>query len=907
MSASDGAIVSLTKIVDNGPASSRYNLVIVAEGYRDTELTQFEQDARDLVDRLFATAPFSEFEMRCRMNVYRLNVRSTDSGGDNPSSGSCGGDGSTARTYFDATFCAGGLPRLLGIDYGLAETTLNAQLPEWDSAVVIVNSTIYGGSGGARIAVTSKNGDWRNIAIHELGHSAFNLADEYEYWSGCGLDTDRNNHPATEPGEANVTIDSNRATNKWRDLVAATTAMPTTSNADCTMCDPQANPVPAGTIGTFEGAHYYHCGAFRPAFDCMMRNYAAFCAVCRRRIREVITAAAGPVTIAVTLATPTINFNDVPAGSTTVRAAVFDINLCASLRFEIISGPTVTSGPPGTNFGTPLGLSFTSTSPPNPRQAQVWISYTGTNNGDNATGTVTVRCVEMNQTFVIPITANTVNALTVASVMVLDQSGSMDWASGIPGQQRIDVLKTAAPIFVRLMRNNDGVGTVRFDHNAYPGVPVQPAGIPDFGAGRVAAVSAIATHATNPAGGTSIGDGVALANSTLTPVTGFDRKAIVVFTDGDETAAQYITDVASLINDRVYAIGLGTADQLRPLALSRLVNNTGGYLMLTGALGPSDIFRLQKYFLQVLAGVTNASIVVDPDGAALPGVVHRIPFLLTETDINVDVILLSPAPWAFKFMLEAPDGSLIDQGMIPGIPDAVFSTGDQMHFYRMNLPVPVGRGGREGIWHAVLSVNADDYKEYLSTLRKNQRALRTAAHGVPYSVSAHTQSDLHLRGSVLQDSMEPGATLTIRAVLTEYGLPVERRASVQATLERPDGTRTLLLLSEIEAGVFETTTAATLAGIYRIQLRATGLTLRGNPFTREQSLTAAVWRGGNGTPPSGGDDPREHDRQLCNLLACLLNSGSVVDYLKRNGIDPGEIAKCIDVFCQSRTQERPDG
>nr|WP_281260840.1 M64 family metallopeptidase [Actinoplanes atraurantiacus] len=52
------------------------------------------------------------------------------------------------------------------------------------------------------------------MALHELGHSAFGLADESEYFVGCGVDTDRDRHPAVEPGEPNVTVNTNRATLK---------------------------------------------------------------------------------------------------------------------------------------------------------------------------------------------------------------------------------------------------------------------------------------------------------------------------------------------------------------------------------------------------------------------------------------------------------------------------------------------------------------------------------------------------------------------------------------------------------------------------------------------------------------------------------------------------------------------
>jgi len=42
-------------------------------------------------------------------------------------------------------------------------------------------------------------------------------------------------------------------------------------------------------VGTFEGAKYSHCGAFRPSWNCMMRTTSApFCAVCVDRIAQVM-------------------------------------------------------------------------------------------------------------------------------------------------------------------------------------------------------------------------------------------------------------------------------------------------------------------------------------------------------------------------------------------------------------------------------------------------------------------------------------------------------------------------------------------------------------------------------------------------------------------------------------------
>lgn len=284
MTTADGSVLGTRQIVDNGPASQRWNLVVLGDGYQDSQMNQYTNDVQRFVDALLATPPFDE--MRPAINVFRVDVASTDSGADDPVA--CGGSGATARTYFDASFCNSGIRRLLLVNTTTALTTASAQVPQWTVALVVVNSTVYGGSGGA-VATFSLAAGAEEIGLHEVGHTAFGLADEYEYFAGCGVDTDRNNHPAVEPAEVNVTVNTNRATLKWRHLVAASTPIPTTRNADCRQCDPQPEPQPAGRVGLYEGAHYYHCDAFRPQFDCKMRALGfPFCAVCRERIRQIL-------------------------------------------------------------------------------------------------------------------------------------------------------------------------------------------------------------------------------------------------------------------------------------------------------------------------------------------------------------------------------------------------------------------------------------------------------------------------------------------------------------------------------------------------------------------------------------------------------------------------------------------
>ena len=286
MGTSDGQVLGPKKIVDAGPPERRWNVVIVSEGYRSDEMDQFATDAKDFADALLAAAPFDR--LRPAINIFRIDVTSTDSGADDPVK--CGGTGAKPRTYFDAKFCFDDkIRRLLGTKESKVVKVLNKHVPQWHVGFLAVNSPISGGSGGDKIAIFSRAPGTREIAMHEMGHSAFGLADEYEYYSNCA-ESGHDKHGGGEPSQPNITTNKDRTKTKWRSLIQASTPVPTTQNADCGDCDHQQSPVPVGTIGLFEGADYYHCGVYRAEFDCRMRNLnRPFCAVCQQVVVKKLT------------------------------------------------------------------------------------------------------------------------------------------------------------------------------------------------------------------------------------------------------------------------------------------------------------------------------------------------------------------------------------------------------------------------------------------------------------------------------------------------------------------------------------------------------------------------------------------------------------------------------------------
>jgi len=276
VSTADGAVIGTTQISGSAPRNRAFNVVLLAEGFTATQQNDFNTACDDFLTAFRATPPYDE--LMPAINVFRVNVSSTDSGADDPTA--TGGTGATARTYFDATFGANGIRRLLVCNDLTALLVAAAQVPEFTVVIVVVNSTIHGGSGGS-VGTYSLAGGATEIALHELGHTAYGLADEYPYYAG-GNETGHDHYDGGEPSEPNVTANADRNTLKWRWAVPAATAVPTMSNPDCAQVDGRPSPVAAGTVGLFEGAQYFHCGAYRPEFDCKMRNLGVpFCRVCR--------------------------------------------------------------------------------------------------------------------------------------------------------------------------------------------------------------------------------------------------------------------------------------------------------------------------------------------------------------------------------------------------------------------------------------------------------------------------------------------------------------------------------------------------------------------------------------------------------------------------------------------------
>ena len=227
-------------------------------------------------------------------------------------------------------------------------------------------------------------------------------------------------------------------------------------------------------------------------------------------------------------------------------------------------------------------------------------------------------------------------------------------------------------------------------------------------------------------------------------------------------------------------------------------------------------------------------------------------------------------------------------------------------YYRCGLPTLTNSpsGSHSGTWAVLLRLNRKlkgALPRFIKELAERDPQLaRTLQQGVvPYDLIVHTQTDLQFQARVEQNGSHVGDNLTLQASLSEYGVPVEHRASVWADITFPDQSVRTIQMTEFRPGQFETSQPMTSAGLYALRVRAKGETFRGSVFQREQSLNAVAFPVGY-EPPK---EPRGNSSDLCHLFDCLLNQGALNDRalakLKENGVDIDRLRKCFETHCKT--------
>ncbi len=229
-----------------GVADNRVDFVFVGDGYTAAEEATYSSHVAFAASQLFVYEPFKAYENYFR--IHEIFVESNESGVDNDPS-----QGISRDTALDMSYWCNGIERLLCVNVSKAYSFANLA-PDVDQVIALANSSKYGGAGYSSSdlgTAAGGNSAAPQIAIHELGHSLGDLADEYTYG---GPST----YSGGEPGAKNVSIydaaqmaADERKWHQWLGYVD-------------TRFD--------GTVGTYEGGNYSAFGIYRPTNNSMMRN-----------------------------------------------------------------------------------------------------------------------------------------------------------------------------------------------------------------------------------------------------------------------------------------------------------------------------------------------------------------------------------------------------------------------------------------------------------------------------------------------------------------------------------------------------------------------------------------------------------------------------------------------------------
>ena len=141
------------------------------------------------------------------------------------------------------------------------------------------------------------------------------------------------------------------------------------------------------------------------------------------------------------------------------------------------------------------------------------------------------------------------------------------------GVTKVQKLREAANAFVSIMLPGDGIGLVRFNEAAQRLMEIQDVGATPGGAGRTTAIGHISGSDIDPAGATSIGDGVVngkqmLDDAQVAATPPYDVTAMVVLTDGMWNRPPALADVSGSITANTYAVGLGLPSNISVPALT---------------------------------------------------------------------------------------------------------------------------------------------------------------------------------------------------------------------------------------------------------------------------------------------------------------------------------------------------
>lgn len=282
-----GYIKSWTTLVNNGPPSEKFNVVILGDGFTEADQDIFDHYADLVAQTLTTTLPFST--VAGRINVHKVNVVSTDSGITNCPT--CGG--AVKDTYFSTTGCWSGAtyPGFIGTswDWRIHEAA-GAVIPQEYAhlIVTIVNCRIYGGSAPPELGMAfltlpdnaHTDTSFVQLAAHECAHVIALLGEEYNPCNPPSTYTYRNQTTGAEVDAGTVwwqaLAQPGELDGSGHLVVIHRVADPVTSSCQPVVAHPD-------WLGAFWGCHYGTAGSTGAICDSRGKDFYRSMARCRMR------------------------------------------------------------------------------------------------------------------------------------------------------------------------------------------------------------------------------------------------------------------------------------------------------------------------------------------------------------------------------------------------------------------------------------------------------------------------------------------------------------------------------------------------------------------------------------------------------------------------------------------------
>lgn len=270
-----------------GEPDERVDIVVLSEGYTESEKGLFVKAAKEFADQIFSYAPYTE-------NKNRFNIRAVWKPG-RESGVSIPGKSQWRDTALKAHYYTFDSERYQMIEDYQALLDAASNVP-YDMIYVLTNSEKYGGGGIYNFygisAANIPGAATRKTYSHEFGHLFAGLADEYV----GGTEMSDIYFANVEPWEPNITTLKDLSSKSWWQLLAGA-PVPTPVKETNWELNPQNpnsadyNPESPWQLGVYEGGGYLEKGVYRPWPNCMMNWFHridVYCPVCVKTIQETI-------------------------------------------------------------------------------------------------------------------------------------------------------------------------------------------------------------------------------------------------------------------------------------------------------------------------------------------------------------------------------------------------------------------------------------------------------------------------------------------------------------------------------------------------------------------------------------------------------------------------------------------